>query len=121
MLIYNICIYADRSLFYFFFFQAEDGIRDYKVTGVQTWLFRSRLTVIAPRWRWCPCPGHPPSPLEQASPTAPPPLQRQYSQDDQKQGEGLAQPEPCLFEHFITWCPTKKFADTGHGGTGRIV
>src|SRR5256885_6928939 len=28
--------------FYFFFFQAEDGIRDYKVTGVQTVLFRSR-------------------------------------------------------------------------------
>src|SRR3989454_113002 len=27
----------------FFFFQAEDGIRDYKVTGVQTWLFRSVL------------------------------------------------------------------------------
>src|SRR5205807_3308076 len=26
----------------FFFFQAEDGIRDYKVTGVQTLLFRSR-------------------------------------------------------------------------------
>src|SRR5688500_19425671 len=25
----------------FFFFQAEDGIRDYKVTGVQTLLFRS--------------------------------------------------------------------------------
>src|SRR5688500_20273729 len=25
-----------------FFFQAEDGIRDYKVTGVQTVLFRSR-------------------------------------------------------------------------------
>src|ERR1039457_5950744 len=24
----------------FFFFQAEDGIRDYKVTGVQTLLFR---------------------------------------------------------------------------------
>src|SRR2546426_7964054 len=24
------------SLFFFFFFQAEDGIRDYKVTGVQT-------------------------------------------------------------------------------------
>src|SRR3989454_9123210 len=23
-------------VFYFFFFQAEDGIRDYKVTGVQT-------------------------------------------------------------------------------------
>src|SRR2546426_7695032 len=24
------------SIFFFFFFQAEDGIRDYKVTGVQT-------------------------------------------------------------------------------------
>src|SRR2546426_6936550 len=24
------------SMFFFFFFQAEDGIRDYKVTGVQT-------------------------------------------------------------------------------------
>src|SRR5256885_7083579 len=29
-----ICMYISRSLF--FFFQAEDGIRDYKVTGVQT-------------------------------------------------------------------------------------
>src|SRR5256885_5572517 len=25
-----------NDLYYFFFFQAEDGIRDYKVTGVQT-------------------------------------------------------------------------------------
>src|SRR2546426_6655798 len=25
-----------RTLVFFFFFQAEDGIRDYKVTGVQT-------------------------------------------------------------------------------------
>src|SRR5205807_5401317 len=25
-----------RQCFFFFFFQAEDGIRDYKVTGVQT-------------------------------------------------------------------------------------
>src|SRR5256885_12855880 len=31
----------DSSGVLFFFFQAEDGIRDYKVTGVQTWLFRS--------------------------------------------------------------------------------
>src|SRR2546426_1737701 len=30
-------LYSTLSLsFYFFFFQAEDGIRDYKVTGVQT-------------------------------------------------------------------------------------
>src|SRR5256885_7129921 len=27
---------AARSTWYLFFFQAEDGIRDYKVTGVQT-------------------------------------------------------------------------------------
>src|SRR5256885_5335680 len=27
---------ADCTLCFFFFFQAEDGIRDYKVTGVQT-------------------------------------------------------------------------------------
>src|SRR5256885_10347331 len=28
--------YTRHLLVYFFFFQAEDGIRDYKVTGVQT-------------------------------------------------------------------------------------
>src|SRR6266511_4525937 len=33
---------AERLLF--FFFQAEDGIRDFHVTGVQTLLFRSRLS-----------------------------------------------------------------------------
>src|SRR5256885_4851046 len=30
------CYRLDRTLSHFFFFQAEDGIRDYKVTGVQT-------------------------------------------------------------------------------------
>src|SRR2546427_11377835 len=34
---------------YFFFFQAEDGIRDLTVTGVQTVLFRSGL--LADEWR----------------------------------------------------------------------
>src|SRR5436305_8856324 len=29
-----------------FFFQAEDGIRDADVTGVQTWLFRARTNLI---------------------------------------------------------------------------
>src|SRR5438270_6339638 len=29
--------------FFLFFFQAEDGIRDLTVTGVQTWLFRSEV------------------------------------------------------------------------------
>jgi len=28
-------------MLFFFFFQAEDGIRDIGVTGGQTWLFRS--------------------------------------------------------------------------------
>src|SRR3989454_3530428 len=32
-----------RMQCFFFFFQAEDGIRDYKVTGVRRVLFRSRL------------------------------------------------------------------------------
>src|SRR5215204_7429467 len=38
----------------FFFFQAEDGIRDHCVTGVQTWLFRSPRRPDAPagRARW---------------------------------------------------------------------
>src|SRR3989454_11625806 len=31
-----MCSFFRFSLFFFFFFQAEDGIRDYKVTGVQT-------------------------------------------------------------------------------------
>src|ERR1022692_2391165 len=37
-------------MFFFFFFQAEDGIRDYKVTGVQT--------CALPIWHVldCPCP-----------------------------------------------------------------
>src|SRR5256885_10240073 len=33
------CVWSSRRCrvsFFFFFFQAEDGIRDYKVTGVQT-------------------------------------------------------------------------------------
>src|SRR5256885_7275762 len=30
------CVYINVRFSFFFFFQAEDGIRDYKVTGVQT-------------------------------------------------------------------------------------
>src|SRR2546427_355441 len=42
--------------FFFFFFQAEDGIRDLTVTGVQTLLFRSGFVVRRhPRIAyWCP-------------------------------------------------------------------
>src|SRR6266446_3371827 len=35
------CPFVVPRLMVIFFFQAEDGIRDYKVTGVQTVLFRS--------------------------------------------------------------------------------
>src|SRR5256885_12741406 len=38
---------------FFFFFQAEDGIRDYKVTGVQTCALPISLRLGAPRrWRF---------------------------------------------------------------------
>src|SRR5256885_2204283 len=36
LLILNTFGYVDTCFYFFFFFQAEDGIRDYKVTGVQT-------------------------------------------------------------------------------------
>src|SRR2546426_11131717 len=32
----SLVFYLRVTVFFFFFFQAEDGIRDYKVTGVQT-------------------------------------------------------------------------------------
>ena len=32
----NFCLRCVLCVVFFFFFQAEDGIRDYKVTGVQT-------------------------------------------------------------------------------------
>src|SRR2546426_4656234 len=35
-ILYTCLYYCVRTCFIFFFFQAEDGIRDYKVTGVQT-------------------------------------------------------------------------------------
>ena len=31
-----LCVAVNSGFRFFFFFQAEDGIRDYKVTGVQT-------------------------------------------------------------------------------------
>src|SRR5256885_3009762 len=39
--------YTIVSFIFFFFFQAEDGIRDYKVTGVQTCALPISLTVPA--------------------------------------------------------------------------
>src|SRR6266850_8152566 len=43
-----MCICEIGAMLYSFFFQAEDGIRDYKVTGVQTCALPiCRLTVVA--------------------------------------------------------------------------
>src|SRR3712207_7038626 len=36
MAVWLICGVVERDTFFFFFFQAEDGIRDIGVTGVQT-------------------------------------------------------------------------------------
>src|SRR2546422_185925 len=36
MAIHNVCLYSQSFSYLFFFFQAEDGIRDVAVTGVQT-------------------------------------------------------------------------------------
>src|SRR2546426_5747499 len=40
----SLCLILLFVCFFFFFFQAEDGIRDYKVTGVQT--------CALPIWYW---------------------------------------------------------------------
>ena len=40
-------IEENKQVVIFFFFQAEDGIRDYKVTGVQRVLFRSLFLLLA--------------------------------------------------------------------------
>ena len=59
--------------------------------------------------------------LEQASPTAPPPLYRQQAQKYEKQGEGLSQLEPRLFEHLVARCTAKKLGQTGHRGASGVV
>src|SRR5256885_8121705 len=38
--------------FFCFFFQAEDGIRDYKVTGFRRVLFRSDQRLVSDRCEW---------------------------------------------------------------------
>src|SRR2546429_3886728 len=41
-----ICVIFIDGMFVFFFFQAEDGIRDVAVTGVQTCVFRSSAFLV---------------------------------------------------------------------------
>src|SRR6266511_2232107 len=45
--VFVLVFIVSRIVLFFFFFQAEDGIRDFHVTGVQTWLFRSGGGAIA--------------------------------------------------------------------------
>src|SRR5687767_15314801 len=52
MLFFTFLLMVNMILFIvFFFFQAEDGIRDKLVTGVQTWLFRSGPEAAGPAGR----------------------------------------------------------------------
>src|SRR5439155_9123227 len=55
--------------FFFFFFQAEDGIRDGHVTGVQTCALP--ICFLETRTRTGPCPGLPPGPPAAGSAGAP--------------------------------------------------
>src|SRR5256885_9195030 len=54
---YRLSTHVIGSHLFFFFFQAEDGIRDYKVTGVQTCalpICRPFATRPECASRWCP-------------------------------------------------------------------
>src|SRR3989454_4897438 len=67
--------------FFFFFFQAEDGIRDYKVTGVQTcalpiWLHRITAPTLV---LW--------GEADRANPLV-------YAEEWQRRGKGAAAPLP---------------------------
>src|SRR5256885_13068976 len=55
----SLCKKCDVGCCFFFFFQAEDGIRDYKVTGVQTCALPISLpaTIESRRTRWHQEPG----------------------------------------------------------------
>src|SRR2546426_2640745 len=84
-LIFLICSFSFHliySLFYFFFFQAEDGIRDYKVTGVQT----CALPISAA------CKGRALRPVELLE--APVPERRDHEQRHQIRDDGHAHPHP---------------------------
>src|SRR5438046_8395239 len=53
----SLMSYTCSFLYFFFFFQAEDGIRDWSVTGVQTCALP--IFISPPRWRneWVRSPG----------------------------------------------------------------
>src|SRR5256885_7100432 len=51
----GVCKLFDYIILVFFFFQAEDGIRDYKVTGVQTCALP--ISPVCPTWACRQSPG----------------------------------------------------------------
>src|SRR5499433_4624383 len=59
-------------LLFFFFFQAEDGIRDWSVTGVQTCALPIFPAGLGPSTeRRCDCPNRAPQPVQSLVPPAP--------------------------------------------------
>src|SRR5688500_20346020 len=80
----------------FFFFQAEDGIRDYKVTGVQTCALpisrASRRTTRPRRWR---CPS-----CSRGSTPAPP--SRSGRSEERRVGKGCRVRLALLLAHAVT-------------------
>src|SRR2546430_6966524 len=65
---------------YFFFFQAEDGIRDLTVTGVQTCALPISPCCPGQRWRWTAAHGR-------GSPRAPPPIGRSEEHTSELQSQ----------------------------------
>src|SRR5256885_6537596 len=60
------CLLVGYDLSFFFFFQAEDGIRDYKVTGVQT----CALQILRSSRRQITCTGRTPAQRSSAGSSA---------------------------------------------------
>src|SRR5256885_9806458 len=71
--------HVDMIILFFFFFQAEDGIRDYKVTGVQTCALPISLLVPGLLKKPFPCSGS--EPHTSLSPAQTPSLPFRLSQD----------------------------------------
>src|SRR5256885_11304933 len=60
MSVLGVLMYCDdRLIGFMYFFQAEDGIRDYKVTGVQTCALPIWADTACRRAPWNPCPPSP--------------------------------------------------------------
>src|SRR2546430_5849247 len=67
---------TERYVHVFFFFQAEDGIRDLTVTGVQTCALPISLRVLMPKSCKSPAPRPAPPLSSTVSPLAPRPSKR---------------------------------------------